>query len=185
MPPGEEKARALARAAAIDVDPNLVSFASLLSAILAGASFYVGRPLAGALFLALAGYLDLVDGEVARKYSAESGRGDFLDHTFDRLADTSIFVGLGLGPLAPLDWALAAAVSTLMVAYLGTQAEAVGLGRVYGGLARRSNVLGLVFVASLIQPFNAEALLLGAVLVVVLSAETFIQRFLRVYRGLG
>lgn len=182
--PGERTFRGAARRAAADVDPDLVSLASLLAAVAAGTSFYLGHPVPAAFLVVVSGFLDVVDGEVARLYDSASRRGDFLDHSFDRVADAAIFVGVGLGPAVPASLGLAAALSTVLVAYLGTQAEAVGLQRVYGGVARRSNVMGLVVVAALVEPL-LPGLLEGAVLlVVVLSVVTFLQRFRAIYRGL-
>lgn len=184
MVPGEEAARALAGRVARDVDPNLVSGMSLVAALLAAAGFYLGLEVPAALLVALSGFLDLVDGEVAREFGRATRRGDFLDHTFDRLADAAILLGIGLGPVVPVSAGLAAALSTVLVAYVGTQAEAVGLERVYGGLARRSNVMGLVVAAALATPVAPGALLYAAWLVVLLSVVTFVQRFVAVYRRL-
>ncbi|MBS1263922.1 MAG: Archaetidylinositol phosphate synthase [Methanonatronarchaeales archaeon] len=186
MPPlSETWARRLARAAARDVDPNALTWASLAAALLAAAAFHAGLPVHAAPLVALSGFLDLVDGEVARSHGRSTRLGDFLDHTLDRVGDSAVFVGLGLGPMVPLEVGLGAALSTVLVAYLGTQAEAVGLERVYGGLARRSNVMALVFVASLAEAVYAGALVYAAWLVVALSAATFLQRFLKVYRSLA
>jgi len=182
--PGEEAARSLARRAAADVDPNIVSLASLLAAAAAGAAFYLGATVPGALLVAFSGFLDLVDGEIARAHGHSSRLGDFLDHTFDRVADVAIFTGIALGPTVPLPTGLAAALATVMVAYLGTQAQAVGLQRVYGGIARRSNVMPLVFVAGTITPLFHDSLLQATRLIVTLSVVTFLQRFVSIYRGL-
>lgn len=183
--PGEELARSAARAAARwDVDPNLVSLVSLLSAAAAGAAFWLDHSLLAAPLIALSGYLDLVDGELARRYGRSTRLGDFLDHTFDRLGDAAIFVGLGLGPGVPLSLGIAAALSTVLVAYVGTGAQAIGLDRVYGGLARRSNVMILTVLAAVATPLHPDALLYLAYVVIALSALTFLQRFIAVWKEL-
>lgn len=183
--PGEDAARRAARwGARWDVSPNLVSLLALLAAVAAAAAFARGRPLLAAPLVALAGYLDLVDGEVARRFDRSTRRGDFLDHTFDRLADVALFLGIGLGPAVPLELGLGAAVANLLVAYLGTQARSVGLDRVYGGLARRSNVTAILFLAALSTPLLPDALRYAAMLVIALSGVTFLQRFVAIYRRL-
>ena len=65
----------------------------------------------------------------------QSLRGDFLDHAVDRYADIFIICGLFAGGLAPMaGWCSCLPYCVLMASYLGTQAQAVGVGRFYGGM---------------------------------------------------
>jgi archaetidylinositol phosphate synthase len=95
------------------------------------------------LFLAVAvlifagGAFDLLDGEVARRTHRASIRGDFLDHVLDRYGDVVVVLGLAASGFA-ISWlALVALVSLLLASYIGTQAQAVGVGRIYRGLLSR------------------------------------------------
>lgn len=97
----------------------------------------------GAVLVFLNGWLDLVDGALARRLGAESAAGDLLDHVFDRYADIAIIVGLAAG-IGQYALGLAAITGVLMTSYLGTQAQAVGIERMYAGVLGRADRLMLV-----------------------------------------
>ncbi|QIO23049.1 CDP-alcohol phosphatidyltransferase family protein [Haloarcula sp. JP-L23] len=171
----------------VGLSPNGVSVLAFLLAGAAGGVYAVASQdpllyLAGAVLVFLNGWLDLVDGALAREMNVASDAGDLLDHVLDRYADIVIIVGLaaGLGR-----WALgiAAVTGVLMTSYLGTQAQAVGLDRVYGGLLGRADRLALVGIVTGIAAFaNPTALnvtLVGWLLVVfaVVGHFTALQRF--------
>ena len=100
----------------------------------------------------------------------------------DRYADVVIIVGLAAGVE---QWVLgiAAVTGVLMTSYLGTQAQAVGLDRVYGGALGRADRLALVGivpgVAAFVQPTLYGLTPVGWLLVVfaVVGHVTAIQRF--------
>ena len=171
----------------VGLSPNGVSVIAALLAGAAGGVYAVaaGTPalyLAGAVLVFLNGWLDLVDGALARELDVASSAGDLLDHVLDRYADIVIIVGLAAGVG---QWALgiAAVTGVLMTSYLGTQAQAVGLDRVYGGALGRADRLALVGVvtgvAAVVQPVVAGLSLVGWLLVVfaVVGHVTALQRF--------
>jgi len=135
------------------------------------------------------GWLDLLDGALARDLDVQSPAGDLLDHVIDRYADLLVIVGLAAGIDA---WALglAAVTGVLMTSYLGTQAIAVGMDRVYGGLLGRADRLALVGVTGVVatflprvggQPVVAWLLVLFAVV----GHLTALQRFVLAWRALS
>src|SRR5438105_647951 len=83
------------------VSPNTLTAAGLGVAALAGLCFYLAGShpicflLAALLGLAY-GLFDALDGIVARTHGKETAFGDFLDHTFDRLAAMIALTGLAL-----------------------------------------------------------------------------------------
>jgi archaetidylinositol phosphate synthase len=135
--------------------PDAVSGLALAVAVGAGLVFAVpgvapdlagvgtGWYLVGALLVFVNGWLDLVDGALARRLEAESAAGDLLDHVFDRYADIAIIVGLAAG-IGQYALGLAAVTGVLMTSYLGTQAQAVGIERMYAGVLGRADRLMLV-----------------------------------------
>ncbi|HEY6238907.1 MAG TPA: CDP-alcohol phosphatidyltransferase family protein [Thermoplasmata archaeon] len=99
------------------------------------------------LLIFLGGLFDVIDGDVARKTGRSSARGDLLDHVLDRYGDVLILLGIAVSSYANPLLALLALVSLLLTSYMGTQAQAVGLGRQYGGILSRADrlvVLSLV-----------------------------------------
>ncbi len=178
----------------VGLSPNGVSVIAFVLAVAAGGvyAFATREPLlylAGAVLVFLNGWLDLVDGALAREMDVASSAGDLLDHVLDRYADIVIIVGLAAGVG---QWAIgiAAVTGVLMTSYLGTQAQAVGLDRVYGGLLGRADRLALVGVvtgiAAFVQPPLPELSLVGWLLVVfaVVGHVTAVQRFYHAMRGL-
>ncbi|MFB6113637.1 MAG: CDP-alcohol phosphatidyltransferase family protein [Halodesulfurarchaeum sp.] len=168
----------------IGLTPDSVSAIAFLLAIGASASFLVGTPtwyLAGALLVFLNGVLDLIDGAIARDLEVDSPAGDLLDHVLDRYSDVVIVAGLA-GGVGRYALGFAAVTGVLLTSYLGTQIQAVGLEREYGGLlgrADRLTLVGVTGVVAWITPTIAGVSVVGALLVVfaVVGHFTAIQRF--------
>ncbi|WP_280537756.1 CDP-alcohol phosphatidyltransferase family protein [Halopenitus sp. POP-27] len=142
----------VAAADRLGMSPDGVSVAAFLAAIAAGVAFALATPagyLAGAVLVFGNGWLDLVDGALAREQGVESSGGDLLDHVLDRYADIAILAGLAAG-IGRYGLGLAAVTGVLMTSYLGTQIQAVGLGREYGGLLGRADRLALVGVTGVL-----------------------------------
>jgi archaetidylinositol phosphate synthase len=152
----------VAAADRLGLSPDGVSVVAFGFAVAAGGAFYLATPLwyaLGALFVFANGWLDLVDGALARAQGVSSEGGDLLDHVLDRYADIAMLVGLAAG-IDGYALGLAAVTGVLMTSYLGTQIQAVGLGREYGGLVGRADRLALIGVAAVVA---AVSLALAAV----------------------
>ena len=133
----------------VGLTPNSVSVISLAVAAAAAAAFVIAEPLlyvAGSVFVFANGWLDLIDGALARRQETASAGGDLLDHVIDRYADLTIIGGLAAG-VDSFALGFLAVTGVLMTSYLGTQIQAVGLGRAYGGLVGRADRLALIGVA--------------------------------------
>jgi len=140
----------------VDMKPNTLTFISLLFAALAGFSFYFSHEFIFLLliipFLILAnGFLDALDGKVARLKKEESKKGDFIDHAIDRFADVFIVGGIAASPWCSSLVGVAAVSAMLLTSYMGTQAQAVGYGREYGGLLGRADRLVILIFAPFVQ----------------------------------
>ncbi|MCD6369897.1 MAG: CDP-alcohol phosphatidyltransferase family protein [Thermoplasmata archaeon] len=140
------------------VKPNTVTLVSLLFAFLGGPSFYLTKFSSGYLFLAflfilLSALMDALDGKIARLRKLSSRRGDFLDHLVDRYADTMIIVGIALSPYSTPLFGLFALTGVYLTSYIGTQAQAVGLKRIYGGLLGRADRMLILIILPLVQYF--------------------------------
>ncbi len=138
--------------------------------------------LAGAVLVFVNGWLDLLDGALARRQGSDSRAGDLLDHVIDRYADVVIVAGLAGGSGRFLLGFLAV-TGVLMTSYLGTQAQAVGLDRVYGGVVGRADRLAAIgAVTALAAVVRQTAYGLGPVgwllvFLAVVGHVTAVQRF--------
>ncbi|WP_049984913.1 CDP-alcohol phosphatidyltransferase family protein [Halobellus rufus] len=147
----------VAAADRLGLSPDGVSVVAFGFAVAAGGAFALATPFwyaLGALFVFSNGWLDLVDGALARAQGVESDGGDLLDHVLDRYADIAMLVGLAAG-IDAYALGLAAVTGVLMTSYLGTQIQAVGLGRAYGGLVGRADrlaIIGVVALAAAVAP---------------------------------
>ena len=144
-----------------NLDPSLLTWTSLLVSLV---GFYVlaiaGMNTTGALMIVvavilvlIAGVFDALDGALARHQGTDGPYGDFLDHTIDRIVDVGLLVAIGMNAsfVSNPDAGLIAGLLTLLGSYMGTQAQSVGLDRIYGGFSRADRMivtlLGLLIAA--------------------------------------
>ena len=138
------------------ISPNVITFISLIFAVLSGVSYVmadqsVNYLLVALVMLFLSALFDALDGKVARLTHCSSVRGDLLDHVIDRYSDIFILVGITFSPYCPMEIGFIAVISILMLSYMGTQAQAVGGKRHYGGMLGRADRLMILLAATLLQ----------------------------------
>jgi CDP-diacylglycerol--glycerol-3-phosphate 3-phosphatidyltransferase len=136
----------------------------------------------GVVLLSVGGLMDTLDGVVAKAAGTSSKKGAFFDSVADRVADALIFGGVawylasGSDPrLAVLPFAILAV--SAVISYERAKAESLGYDA-KGGLMERAERLILLGVALIIHVIFVP--LLG--LLLVLSAITALQRFVKVWR---
>ena len=134
-----------------DTNPNTLTWTSLVVSL--GAFWLVANAriddegalmiVSAVILIGIAGVLDALDGDLARHQGTSGPYGDFLDHTIDRVVDIGLIVAIGINSEFGVDLSLAlgAALLTLMGSYVGTQAQSVGLGRIYGGFSRADRMV--------------------------------------------
>src|SRR5437879_13009898 len=74
------------------IKSNLLTFLGLVVNFIAAAFFAVGGFFTGALIIFFAGFLDMLDGQVARRQNRVTAFGAFYDSTLDRYADMALYV---------------------------------------------------------------------------------------------
>jgi archaetidylinositol phosphate synthase len=172
----------------LGLTPNLFTLAAFLASAAAGALFYLHMEAGAIVAVALNAFCDSMDGAIARELKTQSMRGDFLDHAVDRYADIFIITGIFAGGIVPWQIGVFALTGVLMASYLGTQAQAVGVGRYYGGVLGRADRLVLILavgIFGLLFPISIYGLTwLGWLLVLfgIFGHFTAFQRFAYVWR---
>ena len=172
----------------LGLTPNLFTLAAFLASAAAGVLFYLHMEVGAIVAVALNAFCDSMDGAIARELKTQSLRGDFLDHAVDRYADIFIITGIFAGGIVPWQIGVFALTGVLMASYLGTQAQAVGVGRYYGGVLGRADRLVLILavgIIGLVFPISIYGLTwLGWLLVLfgIFGHFTAFQRFAYVWR---
>ncbi len=115
---------------ATGLTPNMFTYLGLIVNSAAAALFAMGlfRQAAGVLFLA--GFLDMADGQVARRAGQVTAFGGFLDSTLDRYSDLALYMGLVvyytlIGRTFYMVLAAVAMASSFMVSYSRARAESL------------------------------------------------------------
>ena len=163
--------------AATGINPNLLTFLGLLVNFGAAANFAVGNFRAGAIIIFFAGFLDMLDGQVARRQNRVTAFGAFYDSTLDRYADMALYMGLlvyysvsGRTPYVVLS--AVATAGSVMVSYARARAESlIPLCKV--GFMERPERLVLLIIGGL---FNRMAQVLWVIAII--STITVIHRIL-------
>jgi CDP-diacylglycerol--glycerol-3-phosphate 3-phosphatidyltransferase len=116
--------------AATGVNPNFLTFLGLVVNFIAAANFALGHFRIGAFIIFFAGFLDILDGQVARRQNRVTAFGAFYDSTLDRYADMALYMGLlvyysvsGRTPYVVL--AAVATAGSVMVSYARARAESL------------------------------------------------------------
>lgn len=146
--------------------------------------------LGGALLLT-SGFIDTLDGEVARASGAATTFGAFYDSTLDRVGDGLAFLGIGAWLLqAPgVAWrvpgvilCMVAIVLAMLVSYARARAEGLGVDCAVGIAQRAERVVG-VGVVSVVAGASYEGvpLIVTVAVLSLLSLVTVVQRFAHVH----
>ncbi|MDU3336173.1 CDP-alcohol phosphatidyltransferase family protein [Paraclostridium bifermentans] len=80
----------------LNLTANNVTVIALLLGILTSVFIYLDMNILAVITLWISGYLDAVDGSIARKTKTTSLFGTLMDITFDRIVETSIILSLAM-----------------------------------------------------------------------------------------
>lgn len=133
------------------ISPNALSLVGFLLSLLAASQVALGHLLWGGLLVLVAGFVDLLDGAVARLGGKVTPFGAVLDSVLDRLSEAAVLLGLvvhfGGSSLVYLIYAVL--VGSFLVSYIRARGEGLGLVMETGLFTRGERVvvlaLGLVF----------------------------------------
>ncbi len=161
----------------LGLTPNIISTFSLLLSSLAAVGYALKSPLLGGLGLVASGFVDMLDGAVARATGKATRFGAVYDHVLDRYAEFAILVGIGFGGFVDWIWVVFCLFGMVMASFVRAKAESVGgLKSCTVGVAERQEKLILLLLGSILQLLFPSALLVSVILVGVLSHVTVVQR---------
>ena len=177
----------------IDIEPNILTYISLLFAFFSSLSIYFSYEyryllILSSLFILINGFLDAMDGKIARIKGKESKKGDFIDHAIDRFSDAFIIGGIIASQWVDKIIGISAFASVMLVSYIGTQAQAIGYKRIYSGILGRADRITILFFALLIQFFLPNKIygfyFLNFIMLyfIVTGIITILQRYIRVIK---
>ncbi|GBC68849.1 CDP-diacylglycerol--inositol 3-phosphatidyltransferase [archaeon HR01] len=175
------------RLAAGGVTPDQLTLAGLLLTGLSVFFYWLGGAwlFAAAASLMAGGFLDMLDGALARRTGRLSRAGAFLDSVADRVSDTLVAVGYLLtGVVQPL-LALLMLATSMLVSYSRARGESLGVRLADVGLGERGVRLLIVIVATLTAYIYPQALNISAAVLTVLAGFTVVERFLHTLEELG
>jgi phosphatidylglycerophosphate synthase len=163
------------------ISPDEWTFLSLIPAFAAFYFLAKSAFLPAAVSLLAAGFLDMVDGAVARVTGKAGRKGAYLDTVTDRYVEGIIIFGLLFPPLPGLiipahGWAFLYLFGSLMTTYSKSAAAEKGLGKIKGGLLERAERLIILFFGVLLAVFDPAFLTYTTALLAVLTNASALQR---------
>ena len=148
------------------ISPNQLTLAGLVLAIIAGVLAAIGSLSLAALVLLLSGFLDALDGELARQSDSQTPFGAFLDSISDHYGDFAVYLGIAWqmqrsGEHATVLLTLVAMFGSLVGSQIRSRAGMMGLDTKDVGIFTRAERI-IVFVLGLLTGFLMPAIALLA-----------------------
>jgi len=167
----------------IGVKPNHLTLLGLIAAAITILLYvlHTSNPitlvLAGLMIL-LSGFIDAIDGVLARNSDQVTRFGGFLDSVTDRYSDLFIISGLIIGGLVKPLIGLIALIGSVMVSYTRARAEVEGVKMSGVGFAERAERLIFLAICSIISFFWIKVMEWGVLIMAIATNLTVIQRIL-------
>ena len=127
----------------------------------------------GGIVLLVAGFFDIVDGQVARATKKITKTGGFLDSVFDKIAEVAIFFGILVGGFAEPYLVFLAISLSLLVSFTRSRAESLGVKLQGIGIGERAERLLVIAIVGIIG-FMEYAV----IIVIIIAGITFVQRII-------
>ena len=165
------------------ITPNSITCAGFLVTLGAAGLISTRHLFAAGWVVLLAGFLDIMDGALARHTGQVTRFGAILDSTLDRLSEAALLFGIlifSLREQLALEIVLVclALIGSMMVSYIRARAEGLGIECQVGLFTRAERVIVLALALLLSQ--LDYALTVALVIITLFSFITASQRFLHV-----
>ncbi len=143
------------------ITPDALTIAGLALGVIAAVVIAFGLFVAGGILILIAGFVDMLDGAVARRGHATTNFGATIDSIADRYVDSLLLLGLGV---AGVNWVYVgiALMGSLLVSYIRAKAEALKI-PCTAGIAERSERL-IILAVGLLLGYAEPAVILVAIL---------------------
>jgi len=180
------------------VHADAITYAQLVLSVWSAMAFWTGCIFLGGVWVLIAGTLDVMDGDLARRGGSAGPRGALIDSVVDRWAEAITF--FGVGAYFRHEWVvlvvILAAVSSQMVSYVRARAEGLGVDLHMGSLQRPERYVLLGFgacgsglvshlVCAITGQHHDAVLVIALVLLAALSTWTVIERMRHAVAALG
>jgi len=161
--------------------PNHLTIIGLILSALSAILISQNLMISGALILLFSGFLDLLDGEMARTNKLASKSGAVLDSICDRIGETLIFIGILIyfhsndSSLYHHVFILTSLAFSNLVSYARSKAEGLNIKCTTGIMTRGERIVVLV-IGILLASLFPNSIFYSLILITTLSIITFIQR---------
>ena len=167
---------------------SMIGFAfAILSSIFFGLTNFLNQQglefpwqVIASIMLLISGFFDIVDGSVARVMKKTTTRGAFLDSNLDKVSEAIIFIAIAIGGLSNPILAMIALSTSILVSYLRARAESLGIELKGVGVGERAERLLILAICGLIP--ISESIQWGIIIIILISAFSFIQRSMYVLK---
>lgn len=169
-------------AASLPLSPNLITLLSIIAMIAAAYFAFQLQLILAALLALLSGFLDLLDGEVARAQRKATVFGSWLDKVADRLNDALLLGSITLAGLVDARLGVAALIIILLASYASLGIDALApKGRNVGSALSMRGLRIVILAAGLAAGQVTAAVAIVILLGLVASAERLMaaRRLLR------
>jgi CDP-diacylglycerol--glycerol-3-phosphate 3-phosphatidyltransferase len=168
------------------ISPNTITWLGFLVTLGAAALIITGHLFAAGFVVLIAGFLDILDGTLARHTNQASRFGALLDSTLDRLSDGLLLLGILVLYLLEERSSIEAfivvlaLIGSLLVSYIRARAESLGL-KCQVGLFTRAERVTVIALGLLLGQID-YALITALAIIVLFSFITAGQRLLYVWQ---
>lgn len=165
----------------LNLSANNVTVMAMLLGVTSGVLAYLEYPIVAILTLWFSGYLDAVDGTIAREQKTFSSFGTVMDITFDRIVEGAVIIGIALKypqfSLISLFLAVSIIISMTIFLTTGPLAENKGEKTFHyqAGLAERSE--GFIMLSLMIICGERAGVIINLFTIIVLftAGQRFIE----------
>jgi archaetidylinositol phosphate synthase len=168
----------------IKINPNILTILGLLVALASAYMFSQGSLLWGGILILLSGFLDMIDGAVARSNNSTTSFGGFLDSTADRFSDAFLIIGIIYGGFVSWIFGILALHASLSVSYVRARSEVEGV-PCEVGIAERAERMSILIAGAFLGVLFGQNLMYAAIiLIIILGYFTVIQRVYHTWKSM-